>query len=269
MIDPSMSWMSRSLSRVFLFLLTQFNSFQLCQCHEVEFGSVSDVISSQAHHLNCNNTSVKFHTASMVGELQYLNPGLGGCSPFAPSHSNSDNTAAAIRVTNDNDTDQNNKESQYYHLEAGAIETHDENTAANAKKRDGDAALTARETDDKATTTTDTDDHHTASTVKKINIDNTITAFKIKDSRTEDVAKETYFKDAAQAAKDTDMVHGTPASKDTASSIKKTDVAEPTVNTEAVGNEGDITGGDQSKVIESHPTSHTLREGEGNKYMVY
>ena len=112
----------------------------------MEFGSVSDVISSQAHHLNCNNTAVEFHTASMLEKLHFLNPALGDCSPFAPSHSNSDNTAAATRVTKNNDTDQNKKESHYYHLEAGATEKHDENTTAYAHTID---ASIVTEGDDK------------------------------------------------------------------------------------------------------------------------
>ena len=45
----------------------------MCQCLEVGFGTVSEVISSQGHPLNCTKQGSSFNTAIMLKKNQFLN----------------------------------------------------------------------------------------------------------------------------------------------------------------------------------------------------
>ena len=45
----------------------------MCQCLEVGFGTVSEVISSQVHPLNCTKQGSSFNTAIMLKNIQFLN----------------------------------------------------------------------------------------------------------------------------------------------------------------------------------------------------
>ena len=117
---------------------------QMCQCLEIGFGSVSEVISSQVHQLNCTKEVALFHTTDMLVKLCFLNP----------SHKNSICTAPY-----DDKTDQIGFDSAFDFKE------NDDYKAPAARKSVGNAKVHAEN---------DSGDDHSASTFREKCGDDTV-----------------------------------------------------------------------------------------------
>ena len=131
------------------------NPFQLCQCHEVKFGSVCDIISGQAHHLNCDRKTALFDTENMLWKLQSLKK---------TDHDQSTDTSM---VTDRDDAVHVDKKKGYAHIVDASIVTDGKDLLHVAKKAGNDLTRDA-------SIMTDIDDAvHVA---KKINNDQIIEA---------------------------------------------------------------------------------------------
>ena len=85
----------------------------MCQCLDVKFGSVSEVIFSQVHQLSCDKESALFHTGNMLGKLQFLKSiikeGSHTASTDKERYGSSSYTAYAATKTDNYDIEQTAK----------------------------------------------------------------------------------------------------------------------------------------------------------------